>query len=731
MSISHTFHKWIPEFRDAALEAAFRAHQFTESIRYTQVVLAVGCLSTMVLVVNDYLFWHLGPQFFVLVAARAVSTALGVGVIFAAGRSIRTAAAMDRWMFAWMTSLNALGVVACWLRPPEFTLHIMVIQVVILAAYLFVPLRFPHRVVSGIGGSAAYITMLWLTKPMVTTEIVPIIWALVISNMVGMTMAAQLHRLRRLDYARLTDEHAANVQLSDEIRKRQRLVSELAERDHYLTHMFEVTPVALALVDVMQGTVLRANRNFLDLLQVEKSEIAVIDFTNCFADCDGPSFRGMLLELVGLGAERELQVATRRGTLRWILISVKALDFDGRPCLIVSLVDISARKAEEQILREARAAAEEANLAKSRFLAAASHDLRQPIHALGMFVGALRARVADAEALKIIDHIDDSLHATGELFSSLLDVSRLDAGIVQPRLEVFPIQSLLERVHREFLEAAQEKGLRLVLHPCSLYVRSDPMLLGRIIRNLVANAVRYSESGRVVIGCGRRGQALSIQILDTGPGIAAGHRDLIFQEFYQIGNEERDRNKGLGLGLAIVRRLTMLLEIPLRLRSHVGKGSAFSVEVPVVPAVPFVPAREEPPEADFSLRGLVLIVDDEITVLRAMQNLLTGWGLDVIVAGSCDEMLMQLASCEIRPRLIICDYRLREGERGINVIRRLQSEYNDDIPGVLITGDTAPDRLKEAQESGFVLLHKPVPNARLRATIAALMRPADLAPVAA
>ncbi len=729
MTTPHTFRNWVPEFQDSSLERAFRAHQFSESIRYSQVVLAVGCLSVMVLVVNDYLFWKISPQFFILVAARAISTTLGVGLIWAAGSHIRTAASMDRWMLAWMTSLNGLCVIACWLRPPEFTLHIMVVQVVILAAYLFVPMRFPHRVLSGIGGSVAYIAMLWLTKPMGVTEIVPIIWAFIISNMVGMTTSAQLHRLRRLDYARLTDEHAVNVRLSDEIRERQRLVSELAERDRYLTHMFEVTPVALALTDVAQGTVLRANRNFLDLLHVERNEIPAIRFADCFSANDAP--QNLPIELANTGLGREMHIATRRGDMPWVLISARSLDFEGRPCLILSLVDISIRKAEEQTLRDARAAAEEANLAKSRFLAAASHDLRQPIHALGMFVGALRARVTDAEATRIIDHIDDSLHTMGELFSSLLDVSRLDAGIVQPRLEVFAIQPLLERVHREFQEAAQEKGLKLVLHSCSLHVHSDPMLLGRIVRNLVANAVRYSESGRVVIGCGRRSGKLSIQVLDTGSGIATEHRDLIFQEFYQIGNDERDRNKGLGLGLAIVRRLTTLLETPLRLRSSVGKGSAFSIDVPIAIAVPFVPAREDLREPAFAMRGLILIVDDEATVLRAMQNLLTSWGLDVITAGSCNEMLAQLASCDVRPRLIICDYRLRDGERGINVIRRLQSEYNDDIPGVLITGDTAPDRLKEAQESGFVLLHKPVPNARLRATLSSLMRPADAASVTA
>jgi CheY-like chemotaxis protein len=235
--------------------------------------------------------------------------------------------------------------------------------------------------------------------------------------------------------------------------------------------------------------------------------------------------------------------------------------------------------------------------------------------------------------------------------------------------------------------------------------------------------VLYSDSGRVVVGCRRRGGWLSIQVWDTGQGIAPEHREQIFHEFFQIGNDERDRSKGMGLGLAIVKRLTVLLETPLTLKSETGKGSMFALEAPCADPASFTPIPELESRPDLFLQELVLVVDDEITIQQAMKSLLTSWGLSVIAAGSGREMLEAVASCKARPNLILCDYRLREDENGITVIERLRAEFNEDIPGVLISGDTAPDRLKEAKESGFVLLHKPVQDSKLRATVTSLIRP--------
>ncbi|HTU64544.1 MAG TPA: hybrid sensor histidine kinase/response regulator [Steroidobacteraceae bacterium] len=374
-------------------------------------------------------------------------------------------------------------------------------------------------------------------------------------------------------------------------------------------------------------------------------------------------------------------------------------------------------------LRQEKGVAEEASMAKSRFLAAASHDLRQPVHALSLFVAALRPRVTDGEASRMLDHVDSSVQAMGGLFNGLLDISRLDAGVVEVNVQTFAIQPLLERICRDFAAEAAAKRLELRLKPSRAAVFSDPLLIERVVRNIVANAIAYTDEGRIVVGCRRRGRTLVVQVWDTGRGIPPEEQAHIFQEFYQVGNPERDRTRGVGLGLAIVNRLTTLLGHPLSLRSRPGHGSVFLLELPFSDApLESAPRAADVEEAAVGNSGLVLVVDDEAAIQIAMKSLLEGWGFSAITASSCESMLEKLASCPDRPALIICDYRLRAHEDGIRVIERLRSEYNDDdIPGMLITGDTAPDRLREAQESGLVLLHKPVPNHRLRSAIAHLV----------
>lgn len=373
-------------------------------------------------------------------------------------------------------------------------------------------------------------------------------------------------------------------------------------------------------------------------------------------------------------------------------------------------------------LRAEKAIAEEASMAKSRFLAAASHDLRQPVHALTLFVAALRPRVADVEARNLLDHIDSSVQAMGGLFNGLLDISRLDAGVVEVHAQNFQMQPLLERICRDFTADAAGKRLELRLAHTSAVVFSDPLLVERVVRNIVSNAIGYTDVGGVLVGCRRRGHALRVQVWDTGRGIPPEEQAEIFKEFYQVGNPERDRSKGVGLGLAIVKRLTALLGHPLKLTTHVNRGSVFSVDLPLSHAMSGDMDSRPEEENTAVCGGLVLVVDDEVTIQLAMKSLLEGWGYRAIVAGSCDEMLPLLAECRDRPSLMICDYRLRAHENGILVIERLRAEYNDDdIPGMLITGDTAPDRLREAQESGLLLLHKPVSNTRLRAAISRLV----------
>ena len=372
-------------------------------------------------------------------------------------------------------------------------------------------------------------------------------------------------------------------------------------------------------------------------------------------------------------------------------------------------------------LRIQKEAAEQANVAKSKFIATASHDLRQPVHALGLLAGALQGHSMNEEMRRLVAQIGGSVTAMDGLFNSLLDISRLDAGVVETQIEDFPIEPLLERVCRDYIAEAETKGLRLIWSRCSAIVRTDPFLLERILRNLVSNAVRYTDRGRIVVGC-RRGNRLRIEVWDTGRGIPVDQQHEVFREFFQLSNPERDRAKGLGLGLAIVDRLAKLLDCPVTLRSTPGKGSVFKISVALAQRQRLgAPSPQRAPM--FAMpRGLILVIDDDPVIQSVMQSLLSSWGHDAIVAGSGAEMLDRIATRARRPDLIICDYRLRDGENGIGVIQRLQSNYSERVPAVLITGDTASDRLQEAQESGLVLLHKPVAEIKLRATVGNLMR---------
>jgi signal transduction histidine kinase/ActR/RegA family two-component response regulator len=376
-------------------------------------------------------------------------------------------------------------------------------------------------------------------------------------------------------------------------------------------------------------------------------------------------------------------------------------------------------------LKVQKEVAEAANLAKSAFLAAASHDLRQPVHAIGLLVGALRGAALPPEVVHLVERIEESTSAMDGLFSGILDISRLDAGVVDVQPEVFAIQPLLDRIYNDYSVEAAQKSIRLVIHPCSAVVRTDALLIERIIRNLVSNAVRHTNAGRVVVGCRRTMDRIRIEIWDTGPGIPPSERERIFQEYFQLQNPERDRTMGLGLGLAIVRRLSGLLGCPVRLNSMPGRGSCFSVEVPTAPRAAIAnPALVRPHSAQVT--GLILVIDDEETIRDAMVSLLTTWGYSVIAAGTGSEMKDRLSHCPTRPDVIICDYRLRGNENGIDVVREIQTECNEEIPAMLITGDTGPDRLMEAQASGLLLLHKPVPNGKLRAAIISLMEASKL-----
>ncbi|HHW64693.1 MAG TPA: response regulator [Rhodocyclaceae bacterium] len=372
-------------------------------------------------------------------------------------------------------------------------------------------------------------------------------------------------------------------------------------------------------------------------------------------------------------------------------------------------------------LRARKDEAERANLAKSRFLAAASHDLRQPLHALGLFLSELTQQPLDARSRQITGRLVASTDAMEGLLDSLLDISRLDAGVLSPERTVFDMRAKLEHIVAAHTGAARARGLDLRLHCLPCWGLSDPLLFERIITNLVSNAIRYTPQGRVLVACRRRGDLLRIEVRDSGQGIAAGNQQIIFQEFVQLGNAERSRDKGLGLGLAIVRRLADLLGHRLSLRSAPGQGSVFAIEVAA--AAPPEPARGD--REAVSLGHFddlkVLLADDDALALSAMSSLLASWGCEVTAAHSATDLLEALKHCGT-PDILITDLRLGGSTDGLDLIAAVRAHPGlSALPAVLISGDTAPESLARIQSAGVQMLHKPVRPARLRALMHRLL----------
>lgn len=360
-----------------------------------------------------------------------------------------------------------------------------------------------------------------------------------------------------------------------------------------------------------------------------------------------------------------------------------------------------------------------ANRAKSRFIAAASHDLRQPLHALGLFFAQLQIRMSAAQRRMLLGRIEAALSSMNELFNALLDISKLDAGALTPSVTDFPVAELLKRVETTFAGPAQEKGLSLRVVPASGWVRSDFILLERSVFNLVANAVRYTNRGGVVVGCRHRGTRLSIEVCDSGPGIPADQYQNIFSEFYRLGEADRGRSGGLGLGLSIVERLCHLLDHPIALNSTVGRGSRFAISVPVSDATASrVEAAHVRPDLPMPSNGqLVAVIDDDQPALEGMQGLLLSWGYRVAAGKTDTAALARLAEYESPPDLIISDYRLANGMTGIDVIGRLRRAMNSEIPAFLISGDTDTQVTGEARMNGYCLMHKPVDPLSLRTLV--------------
>ena len=380
-------------------------------------------------------------------------------------------------------------------------------------------------------------------------------------------------------------------------------------------------------------------------------------------------------------------------------------------------------------LREKKNEAEDATRAKSRFLAAASHDLRQPTHALGMFVARLGQLPLDTSTRQLVGSVEDSVRAMQDLLDDLLDVSRLDAGAVTVTLRPVALQSVLNLVQAALQPLATEKGLRLRFRPTTWWVMTDAMLLHRILMNLVHNALRYTDVGTVLVACRRSGdgQWVRLEVWDSGIGISPEHQQDIFKEFYQIGNTGRDRAYGLGLGLNIAQRSASLLGHPMNLHSAPGRGSRFAMTLPLTEALdPVIEAAGAVEPAPLvTLAGTrVLLIEDDAVARAAVTGLLEAWGCTVY-GGATTLAAMSVNGRHSEWDVILSDYRLADGDNGLLAIERLRAYAGRNIPACLMSGDTDSTLMQAAKDANLALLHKPVRPAKLRSLLRRLTMVAD------
>lgn len=367
----------------------------------------------------------------------------------------------------------------------------------------------------------------------------------------------------------------------------------------------------------------------------------------------------------------------------------------------------------ERRVAERTAALQAANAAKTRFLAAASHDLRQPVVAIGLLIGLVREQVQALDVRRLIDRAHDAVTAMEKLLQGLLDLSRLDSGVVKPRFEGVSLQAVFDAIAATEAATAQAKGLTLRLRPTALSVRADPLLLDQLLRNLVVNALRYTDRGGVLVAARRRAGQVCLQVWDTGRGIAHERQAEVFEEFVQLDNPARDRSLGLGLGLAIVARCAHLLGSRVALRSEPGRGSCFSLHLPPATALPAAPVR--PGAVRPLARQRVLLVDDDETVRVALTSRLEAWGAEVTALDGWPAVQQWLAGPHTVPDLLLTDHRLPVGN-GLQVIDAVRAACGP-VPALMVTGNTAPEDIATFNASGIPVLHKPFPAEQLLAAI--------------
>ena len=448
-----------------------------------------------------------------------------------------------------------------------------------------------------------------------------------------------------------------------------------------------------------QGRVVDANAQLLTLLGCSRDELIGQPLVSYVALSDRARVIRHMQE--GAGNPIEHAVICRDGQRLEVENRGRAIQGKGSGAHLTIVRDITQRKREADLLRQALLDVEKADHAKSRFLAAASHDLRQPLFALGLYTGMLK-NATPAPDPKVLENIDLCIASLSELLNDLLDLSKLEAGVVRPGISHFAVSALWATLESVHAPEARAKGLRLRFVPSSLTANTDLVLLRRALGNLIGNALAFTAHGGVVVACRRARGRTWIEVWDTGIGIAADKTDEIFEEFKQLGDGAR--NKGSGLGLAIVARTAALLGLEIRVRSRPGLGSVFAIELPLAAPVPALPATAQRPSAWRALR--IALVEDNAMVRAALVGGLEKLGHQVLATADQAALLAQLASQS--PDILVSDFRLAQGETGIDVIAAVRARFGTGLPAVLITGDTDPALLRRMASLGIVVLHKPV-----------------------